>query len=263
VEVPKPNFDSKTSRWLYCTSEFSKALEKPKLLPFEWIFRLGLTEGSSFLERLRKDQKLRNKWELQGRAGERFSRPLIEVSTKHEPVDRILNLKEAVEIVGAGVSSQKWEELFEVVSLVSLYLNFRFKKMGLNLWDGKVELALDKGAEVLLVDSIGPDELRIEKDGLQLNKEYLRQIYRKTKWYEGVLRAKERAEKEGIKDWKKLFEKEFKHHSVPRLPEELKRLISQMYQSLADCISDSEDANAQKSLEELIPGLKKHLEEGL
>jgi phosphoribosylaminoimidazole-succinocarboxamide synthase len=57
---------------------------------------------------------------------------------------------------------------------------------------------------IFLVDAIGPDELRILKDGVQLSKEFLRTFYRGTDWYGQVNQAKKQAKEQGVADWKRL-----------------------------------------------------------
>jgi phosphoribosylaminoimidazole-succinocarboxamide synthase len=49
---------------------------------------------------------------------------------------------------------------------------------GLDLWDGKFEF-VKANTEILLADSITPDELRITFNGTQLSKEPLRQYYKR------------------------------------------------------------------------------------
>ena len=43
-----------------------------------------------------------------------------------------------------------------------------------------------------MVDSIGPDELRLTHSGVQVSKENLRTIYKKTAWYADLAKAKEK-----------------------------------------------------------------------
>ena len=65
--------------------------------------------------------------------------------------------------------------LTEVVRIVAHRLNEVFAATGLLLWDGKLEFAFaDKdesgNRRFKLVDSIGPDELRLTYNGVQLSK---------------------------------------------------------------------------------------------
>ena len=76
----------------------------------------------------------------------------------------------------------------------------------------------------MMGDGIGHDELRLEKNGVQLSKEFLRDFYRQTAWYREVENAKENH----ITHWKA------KVSEPPSLPDKLRNLVSQMYQSLVD-----------------------------
>ena len=56
----------------------------------------------------------------------------------------------------------------------------------------------------MLVDSIGLDELRLQRNGVSLSKEFLREFYRKTPWFEKLNSAKEIAGRTG-EDFKKIW----------------------------------------------------------
>ena len=59
------------------------------------------------------------------------------------------------------------------------------------------------------MDSIGPDELRLTYNGVQLSKECLRQPYRGTSWHEATQQAKSLAKERGQTDWKSICTAEF------------------------------------------------------
>ncbi|MCR9206270.1 MAG: hypothetical protein NXH75_16940, partial [Halobacteriovoraceae bacterium] len=86
VEVPKIPFENGVYNY-----EFYKKPVENALVPLEVIFRFGIPEGSSLVERL-DDQNYRRVLGLQHhpKTGESFSRPLIEFSTKLESTDRYI-----------------------------------------------------------------------------------------------------------------------------------------------------------------------------
>jgi phosphoribosylaminoimidazole-succinocarboxamide synthase len=94
----------------------------------------------------------------------------------------------------------------------------------------------DRG--LLLVDSIGPDELRLTYENLPLSKEFLRQIYNGSTWYEAVGKAKKLASERKTQDWKKICVEEL--HEVPRkLTSQELEVASLLYQALANEVSRS------------------------
>ena len=66
------------------------------------------------------------------------------------------------------------------------------QERGLKLWDGKVEWAMVDGG-VCLVDSIGPDELRVGQDGAVMSKQFLRDFYLGTPWEQALVKGKDLA----------------------------------------------------------------------
>ena len=62
--------------------------------------------------------------------------------------------------------------------LIAVFLCDLFLEKGLDLWDGKFEF-VKANNDILLADSITPDELRITFKGTQLSKEPPRQYYKR------------------------------------------------------------------------------------
>src|SRR5690606_25908592 len=149
----------------------------PAFIPLEVIFRLGVLKGSYLLSRRPNEFN----------EGQLFSIPLIECSTKWERLDRMLSWSEAAKIATMPLNEE--EAFFTINQCLAMALNNFFKSVGLSLWDGKSEWAYipnqlnHKQRDFMLVDSIGPDELRLSAFELPLSKEFLRSWYRKTKWY--------------------------------------------------------------------------------
>jgi phosphoribosylaminoimidazole-succinocarboxamide synthase len=163
------------------------------LVPLEVVFRFGLPEGSSFLSRIKKRAYCRSLG-LKGnyKEGDFFDRPVIEFFTKLEDSDRFLDYQEAKQI--AGLSAIEFNELILTTQIIACELQKVFSKLKVELWDGKLEYSFIKGPhhrQFQLVDSIGPDELRLRYNQRGLSKEYLRQQYNKTGWYKNLEACKQ------------------------------------------------------------------------
>jgi phosphoribosylaminoimidazole-succinocarboxamide synthase len=215
----------------------------PALVPLEVVFRFGAPEGSSFLERLETHKGYAESFGFteKPRAGDRFPFPIVEFFTKLEPTDRFLTREEAREI--AALNSEELDELVATTLLVALRLKDIFAATGLELWDGKFEFGFTPPASpggsrgFQLVDSIGPDELRlIGPGGIHFSKEFLRRVYRGGAWYRAAEHAKRLAKERGVKDWKKICVEEL-GLSPSRLPAELLRSATALYPALADALA--------------------------
>jgi len=199
-------------------------------IPLEIIFRFGVPEGSSLFKR-RSDFEVNQK----------FQEPLIEYSTKLESRDRIVTEAEAVQLAGSKFILDKIETLTIKASKV---LHTHFKKIGLDLWDGKFEMALDrKTEEVFLVDAVTPDELRLSISGLErvpLSKEIVRQWLGATPWAREVAAAKEKFGD----DWKSQVQ------APPKLGEWRTSIVVELYRSLAQVMKDSKIQSLLKLIRE-------------
>ncbi|MBS1959247.1 MAG: hypothetical protein JST80_07250 [Bdellovibrionales bacterium] len=151
------------------------------LVPLEVIYRFGVPKGSSLLKRSSEYCE-----------GQEFSEPIIDFTTKLERVDRVLTHEEARKL--SGMSEGEWTSLLELTAAIGKLLRTQFDKVGLKLWDGKFEFAFGarQGAdrEIILVDTIGLDEMRLTFEGQTLSKEILRQFYLNTEWHEVLTRTK-------------------------------------------------------------------------
>lgn len=219
-------------------------------IPLEVIFRLGVAKGSSVLKRFKTLQD----WKDAGfdriyKESEFFSEPRIEFTTKLERFDRPLTHQEAKTL--SGLSDGEWSDLLSITSKIALKLKDVFHSHDITLWDGKVEFACGvfKGEkrEIILVDSIGPDELRLTKDGVQLSKEIIRQYYRKTDWYPLMEEAKT------------IYKEKFKDHISPpaKLPADFLSAIEEMYTLLPELIDGKNTSSAR--LGNLLTNLKASL----
>lgn len=208
--------------------------EENMFVPLEVIFRMGVARGSSLLKR----------FPGQYQENQMFDRPMIEFTTKLERFDRPLTHGEARDL--AHLNETEWLSLITTTEKIAVTLRDIFSVSGITLWDGKVEFAVGTGVnrEIILVDSIGPDELRLTKDGVQLSKEIIRQYYKDSEWY---ARLDETKKKHGEK---------FKDFISPpeKLNREFKSAVEEMYQLLPELVTNS--TTAQLKLQKLLPRLK-------
>ncbi len=202
------------------------------LIPLEVIFRFGAPEGSSLLKRIKNSTyagELGVSPDI--KLGQMFDKVVIEFSTKLEPEDRYLSYSEAQKM--AALNNEEWKKLLGQTQKIAQELKKVFEKLSIELWDGKLEFALDEKRNLMLVDSIGPDEMRLLYKGKQLSKEYLRQYYRKSPWYEAIEKAKKAAQKDPYIDWKEYCIEELKQQPQ-KLPPSEKEKITQLYTFLTN-----------------------------
>lgn len=196
------------------------------LIPLEIIFRFGVPKGSSLLKRSTEYFE-----------GQEFAQPLMDYTTKLERMDRVLTPEEAKTL--SGMTESEWGSLSSAVMRIAQYLCTRFEGLGLKMWDGKVEFAfgdfLPSGErEMVLVDSMGLDEMRLTFEGKPLSKEILRQFYIESDWYKNLARAKQ----EDPTHFKEKCINEY--HSEPeRLSPEILIAVGSLYQSVAEILSVS------------------------
>ena len=195
VEVPALRADAVGGTLVY---DYGYSPQPRQLIPLEVLFRFGVPAGSSLLQR--KDW-----YPFEIYEGAQFPEPLIEFSTKLESKDRIISYQEAALILKGNTDTLA--ELYGATRAVALFLEKTFARRGLKLWDGKLEWALIDG-KLTLVDSIGPDELRVSQGDAIFSKQFLRNFYLGGAWYKAVLEAGELAKKRGREDWKSIVSEE-------------------------------------------------------
>jgi phosphoribosylaminoimidazole-succinocarboxamide synthase len=201
------------------------------LIPLEVIYRNSLPEGSSVFKRL-KEGSLKiedlglNKMPT---PGEKLEKPIVDFSTKLEINDRYLTKEEAQKI--SGLTKDEFEKLINLTLFIDDLITHEAEKINLVNEDGKFEYALDINRNIMVVDAIGTlDECRFTYNGIPISKEIARIYYRKTEWYKEV----EEAKKKDRFNWKNLV------NTPPHLPKELKELISSIYKSYANEITQRE-----------------------
>lgn len=262
IKVVRPTFSAGRYDYSAYKEKFTQTL-----VPLEVVFRFGAPAGASILKRA-TDAKYRQEAGLTKVpvAGEWFERPVIEFFTKLETTDRYLTYEAARTL--AGLSANELERLINFTMLIAYRLRDYFKAAGLTLWDGKIEVAFDEASEngrrYKLVDSIGPDELRLDFEGVPLSKEVLRSFYRQSEWYQEIEAAKVRAKNQGVKDWKTLVDAS---KSPAPLSEKQREVATKLYPSLTkwmlDVLHMDEDFNCSQTLSaaELAPKIKEVMNE--
>jgi phosphoribosylaminoimidazole-succinocarboxamide synthase len=115
--------------------------------------------------------------------GVKLPKPYLEVSTKFEAFDRLLDREEALKI--SNLSDEEFDKILDIVLRVDEIIDREARLRGLIHVDGKKEFALGVNREPVLVDSFGTlDEDRwwdaeAYENGeiVQLSKEFVRQHY--------------------------------------------------------------------------------------
>jgi phosphoribosylaminoimidazole-succinocarboxamide synthase len=229
VNVYKPETRVSHGKVEYDYSLFTPNL-KNFLIPLEIIYRNGLPEGSSVFKRLEQGKVTIKDLGLDHhpRPGERFAKPIFDVSTKLEETDRYVTWEEAKKI--AGLRPQEVDAAKAVLSRINDTISRIASHAGLENEDGKIELAFNNERRLMVVDVVGTlDECRFTYDGVHVSKEIARRFYKKTEWYKDVEEAKRTAETQGAKDWKALCKSQ-----PPKLDTQLKIIISEMYMAAAN-----------------------------
>jgi len=128
--------------------------------------------------------------------GVKLPSPYLEVSTKFEKFDRLLDRKEALEI--SNLTSEEFDSIMNIVVEIDEIIKSEASKRGLIHVDGKKEFALGKNRIPVLVDSFGTlDEDRwwdaekyAEGEIVQLSKEFVRSYYLGTGHHEKLHQAR-------------------------------------------------------------------------
>ena len=229
VNVYEPIAHEKSGKLSYDYSFYTPKL-KNCLIPLEIIYRNGLPEGSSVFKRLEQGKTTLKNLGLDHypAPGEHFSRPLFDVSTKLEQIDRYVTWDEAKVI--AGLTNLELVAVKTILSKVNDTITEMACHATLRNEDGKIELAFDENRKIMVVDVVGTlDESRFTYDGFHISKEIARQFYKKTSWFRDVEEAKKAAETKGVTDWKTLCKSQ-----PPKLEPGLRIFISQLYMAAAN-----------------------------
>jgi len=128
--------------------------------------------------------------------GVRLPEPHFEVTTKLEPVDRLLTIPEALEL--SALDRRQLDDARETILRVDQAMQKEIGPRGLIHVDGKKEFAVDPEGVLMVVDTFGTaDEDRFwDKDAYErgrqvdFSKEFVRQHYRSTGYYDELLAAR-------------------------------------------------------------------------
>ena len=228
VDVPVLRADSVGGNLVY---DYGFPPQPRQLIPLEVLFRFGVPAGSSLLQR--KDW-----YPFDIHEGAEFDQPLIEFSTKLESKDRVISYQEAALILKGNTDTLA--ELYGNTLAVALFLQAVFAGRGLKLWDGKLEWALVDG-KLTLVDSIGPDELRVSQGDAVFSKQFLRNFYLDSPWYKAVLEGGELARKRGTDDWKSIVRGEL-GQEPGRLSGPYRAAAESLYTDFLSIVVNGEDS---------------------
>lgn len=229
VNVYKPEVRVRQGKIEYDYGVYASQL-KNCLIPLEIMYRNGLPEGSSVFKRLEHGEVSPRALGLDHypKPGERFDKPIFDVSTKLEETDRYVTWEEARRI--AGLTAPELISVKYVLSKVNDAIGEMACRAKLENEDGKIELAFDPKRRLMVADVVGTlDECRFTFEGVHVSKEIARQFYRKTQWFRDVEAAKRKAEFEGLRDWRSLCRSQ-----PPKLDPQLKDIIGEVYMAAAN-----------------------------
>ena len=192
------------------------------LLPLEFVVRHYV--AGSLLDRLKTgEMKPENIGFSPGHTvtyGEKLDEPFFEVTTKLEETDRHLSMKEALRI--SGLTEDDMEHIRRTILKLDRRIASEVSQRELIHVDGKKEFAFDKDRMLLLVDTFGTsDEDRwwdaeafANGNIVELSKEFVRQHYRKTGYFDALEQARTGSRPEP---------------EIPSLPEDMVRRTSELY----------------------------------
>lgn len=207
------------------------------LIPLEIIFRNGLPLGSSVFSKIEEAKQMGDPAEREKamnkiysslglssepKPGDMLPKPVMNYTTKLEAGDRSLTEDGAYYI--SGLTEEEFAKVGPLALRVNDFITEQAHKVGLEHYDGKVEMVFNKG--LVICDVVGTfDENRLGLNGEQVSKEFLRQWYKKNQ--------PEFAK--ACKEWKKTGEGWQERCPVKpiNLPKEFSHLVSQMY--MAGC----------------------------
>ena len=128
--------------------------------------------------------------------GEKLPEPHFEVTTKLEPIDRLLTTKEALEL--STLDAKTLDGLRETILRIDEAMQRDIAPRGLLHVDGKKEFAIDAEGAPMVIDTFGTaDEDRFwDRDAydrgrpVEFSKEFVRQHYRTTGYYDRLMEAR-------------------------------------------------------------------------
>ncbi len=200
------------------------------LIPLEIICRYYA--AGSLLDRLKsgkvRPEDLGFESGHEVRRGEKLPKPFVECTTKLEEHDE--NLTEAEAKNMAGISDEEYQVIVDTVLKIDEIIDEEAGKRGLIHCDGKKEFAYDKERRIMVVDTFGTlDEDRwwdaeeyTKGNIVELSKEFVRQYYRETGYYDELYTAREKGLPEP---------------DIPALPQEIVNRVSRLYVDIYERIT--------------------------
>jgi len=160
--------------------------------------------------------------------GEPLPEPFLEVSTKLEKTDRLLDKSSALNI--SKLSASEYEEAIEMILRIDEDIKKCVEPRGLIHVDGKKELAFDEDRQIMVVDVYGTadedrfwDKSRYESgEFVDFSKEYVRQYYRATGYKDELYGARSKGRSEP---------------DIPGLPSDIIDKTSKIYVKLYEMIT--------------------------
>lgn len=182
------------------------------VIALEYIVRFGITSGSSVLRKygaLSENDRRAYEAELgltqPMQAWQTLSRPIYDLTSKHEPEDRNVTKQEA--LLMSGLEAEAFLDTIKLSILGAWAVRQLVEEIGLLMWDIKWEFAVEDG-DFYFVDTIDTDSFRatsfLEVEGRKLvihfNKQAMRDYYKivHADWMAGVNEAKSEAKKKGL-----------------------------------------------------------------
>lgn len=140
-----------------------------KVMALEHIVRLGNAGGSSLQDRYNAKvaagdesgaQTFLAQYGLQPplQPWSRLPNIAFDWTTKYEDRDRPLSLQETLHV--SGVPAETMHRVVETLTYSTVYARKYFANLGLQLWDMKWEVAVDKG-EIIIADTLDHDSIRV------------------------------------------------------------------------------------------------------
>lgn len=160
--------------------------------------------------------------------GEKLPEPFVETSTKLEPIDRLLDKKEALDI--SGLTESEYNNVIESIIKIDSRMSKIVEKGDLIHVDGKKEFGMNEDRTLMFIDVFGTaDEDRfwdkkLYEDGktIELSKEFVRQYYFKTGYKKKLYDARENGMPEP---------------DIPALPENMIKEVSNLYINMYERIT--------------------------
>jgi phosphoribosylaminoimidazole-succinocarboxamide synthase len=146
--------------------------------------------------------------------------PHFEVTTKLEPIDRLLTMQEGLEL--AALDRAQMDSIREMALKIDTAMQAEIGPRGLLHVDGKKEFGIDADGALMVVDTFGTadedrfwDKAAYERGRqVDFSKEFVRQHYRSTGYYDQLQKAREAHQEEP---------------PIPPLPPLLVDEVSQLY----------------------------------